>query len=172
MLGRKTKLSLKHLALQPSGQQPFSLSELNTRSAEARRRTVRLPPKKWTQLISLEIISCRKPTNRKNTYEAWLDAAYCKPANYVGQWALENRCWRRHCPSVSKCDAKAGMPEWSWQGWRWSVAGDGGGQVVVYYVYLIPFRTKRFRGGIWDTSCWHSENAQKNHVGEKERRWD
>lgn len=45
ILGRKTKLFLKHLALQPSGQQPLSLSQLNTRLAEARRRTVRLPSK-------------------------------------------------------------------------------------------------------------------------------
>lgn len=34
--------------------------------------------------------------------EVWIEAAFCKPGNYVGHWALQNRCCWRRCPSVSK----------------------------------------------------------------------
>lgn len=47
-------------------------------------------------------------------------------------------------------DAKAGTPEWLWQGWCCRVAGDGGVQVVFYYIYLIPFHTVRFMGDLGD----------------------
>ncbi|CAB1418017.1 unnamed protein product [Pleuronectes platessa] len=36
----------------------------------------------------------------------------------------------------------------SWQAGVFGVAGDGGGQVVVYYGYLIPFCTERFTGDL------------------------
>ena len=59
------------------------------------------------------------------------------------------------------------MPEWSWQGWCCRVAGDGGGQVVVYYVYLIHFRTKRFTGDLGHQLLAFGKAGKKSPVGEK-----
>lgn len=50
------------------------------------------------------------------------------------------------------------------------VAGDGRGQVVVYYVYLIPFRTRRFMGDLGHQLLAFRKGRKKNLLGEKGRR--
>lgn len=67
------------------------------------------------------------------------------------------------------------MPEWSWQGWCWKVAGDGGGQVEVYYFYLIPFWTKRFMGDLGHQLLAFRKGRKTSNgreKGEKGRRQD
>lgn len=67
------------------------------------------------------------------------------------------------------------MPEWSWQDWCWKVAGDGGGQVEVYYFYLIPFWTKRFMGDLGHQLLAFKkgrETSSGREKGEKGRRQD
>lgn len=71
MLGRKTELSLKTLALQPGGQQPFSLSELNTSFRRGQTENTLFTRQKVD--ITNQFGDHQTSKSTRTEYEAWLD---------------------------------------------------------------------------------------------------